>query len=39
MTKAFGREKPGVALIRFPPTYVFRNEKYWAMFMEANRLR
>jgi len=22
-----------------PPTYAFRNEKYWAMFMEANRLR
>jgi outer membrane protein assembly factor BamB len=39
ITKTFGREKPGVELIRFPPTYVFRNEKYWAMFMEANRLR
>ena len=34
-----GREKPGVEIIRFPPTYAFRNEKYWAMFMEANRLR
>jgi hypothetical protein len=39
ITKTFGREKPGVELIRFPPTYAFRNEKYWAMFMEANRLR
>lgn len=34
-----GREKPGVKIIRYPPTYAFRNEKYWAMFMEANRLR
>lgn len=39
ITKLFGREKPGVELIRLPPTYAFRNEKYWAMFMEANRLR
>lgn len=39
ITKTFGREKPGVDLIRFPPTYAFKNQKYWAMFMEANRLR
>ena len=39
ITKTFGREKPGVELIRFPPTYAFRNEKYWAVFMEANQLR
>lgn len=37
--KIIGREKPGVEITRYPPTYVFRNEKYWAMFMEANRLR
>ena len=22
----------------FPPTYAFRNKKFWVMFMEANRL-
>ena len=38
-TKLIGREKPGVEIIRFPPTYAFRNEKYWGMFMEVNRLR
>ena len=39
ITKTFGGEKPGVKLSGFPPTYAFRNEKYWGMFMEANRLR
>lgn len=39
INKIVGGEKPGVVLAGFPPTYAFRNEKYWAMFMEANRLR
>jgi outer membrane protein assembly factor BamB len=39
INKMIGGEKPGVELTGFPPTYAFRNEKYWAMFMEANRLR
>ena len=39
VTKIIGREKPGVEIIRLPPTCTFRNERYWAMFMEANRLR
>lgn len=34
------KEKPGVEIIRVsPPTLAFRNERYWAMFMEANRIR
>jgi outer membrane protein assembly factor BamB len=38
----FRKEKgnPGVEIVRTsPPTFAFRNEKYWAMFMEANRIR
>lgn len=36
----FKKEKPGVEIIRTsPPTFAFRNEKYWAMFMKANRAR
>ena len=35
-----GEEEPGVEIAEVsPPTLAFRNEKYWAMFMEANRLR
>lgn len=34
------RENLGVEILRTsPPTFAFRNEKYWAMFMEANRTR
>jgi hypothetical protein len=34
------KEKPGVKIVRTrPPTFAFRNEKYWAMFMEINRAR
>lgn len=34
------KENPGVEIVRTsPPTFAFRNEKYWAMFMEANRIR
>lgn len=34
------KEKPGVKIISTnPPVFVFRNERYWAMFMEANRAR
>jgi outer membrane protein assembly factor BamB len=39
VTSRIGGEKPGVVVGGLPPTYAFRNEKYWAMFMEANRLR
>jgi len=40
ITKMIGaRTSAGVEIIRSPPTYAFRNEKYWAMFMETNRLR
>ena len=39
VTRRIGGEKPGVVVGGLPPTYAFRNEKYWAMFMEANRLR
>lgn len=36
----FRKEKAGVEITRTsPPTFTFRNEKYWAMFMEANRAR
>ena len=36
----FKKEKTGVEIIRTsPPTFAFRNEKYWAMFMKANRAR
>jgi hypothetical protein len=38
----FKKEKgnPGVEIVRTsPPTFAFRNEKYWAMFMEVNRIR
>jgi len=38
--KLFGGEKPGVEISRcLPTTLSFRNERYWAMFMEANRIR
>lgn len=34
------QEKPGVEITRVsPPTLTFRNEKYWAKFMEVNGLR
>jgi len=34
------KENPGVEILRTsPPTYAFRNEEYWAKFMEANRTR
>ena len=34
------KEKPGVEITRTsPPTFAFRNEKYWGMFMQANRSR
>ena len=40
MKGIFKKEKPGVEIIRTsPPTFAFRNEKYWAMFMKANRAR
>jgi len=40
ITGIFKKEKPGVEIIRTsPPTFAFRNEKYWAMFMKANRAR
>ena len=33
-------ENLGVEVLRTsPPTFAFRNEKYWAMFLEANRTR
>ena len=33
-------ENPGVEIARVsPPTFLFRNEKYWAAFMEVNRTR
>jgi len=39
-TSGLRHEKPGVAFeSAIPITYVFRNERYCAMFMEANRLR
>ncbi len=35
-----GREKLGVDIIKIdPPILAFRNERYWVMFMEANKLR
>jgi len=39
--KLFGRERPGVEILKCLPTNIitFRNERYWAMFMEANRIR
>ena len=38
--KLFGAERPGVEILKVNPTILaFRNERYWAMFMEANRLR
>lgn len=34
------KEKPGVEITRTsPPTFAFRNEKYWGMFMQVNRSR
>jgi serine/threonine-protein kinase len=40
VTKTFGGEKPGVVIDQESlRTLAFRNEKYWAMFMEANHLR
>jgi outer membrane protein assembly factor BamB len=36
--KLFRPEKPGIEMLA-STTLVFRNERYWAMFMEANRLR
>jgi outer membrane protein assembly factor BamB len=39
-TGIFKKEKPAVEIIHTaPPTFAFRNEKYWAMFMKANRAR
>jgi outer membrane protein assembly factor BamB len=39
-TSGFRREKPGISFeSAVPTTYVFRNERYWARFLEANRLR
>jgi hypothetical protein len=36
----FSKEKRGVILTTaVPTTYAFRNERYRAMFMEANRLK
>lgn len=36
----FRRESKGVEIVKTsPPILAFRNEKYWAMFMEANRLK
>ena len=36
----FKKEKPGVEITRTsPPTFAFRSEKYWALFMKANRAR
>jgi len=38
--KLFAREKSGVEILKVSPTILaFRNEKYWAMFMEVNRIR
>ncbi len=38
--KTFGAEQPAVKILKVePPTIGFRNERYWAMFMETNRLR
>jgi len=38
--KTFSKEKRGVILTTVvPTTYAFRNERYRAMFMEANRLK
>jgi len=35
-----GGEKPGVEIVKVePPILAFRNERYWVMFMEANKLR
>lgn len=40
-TKVFlHKEEPGVKILKTaPPVFAFRNERYWAMFMEANHLR
>ena len=39
-TKLLRAAKPGVEILKVNPTILgFRNERYWAMFMEANRLR
>ncbi|MFQ6081082.1 MAG: PQQ-binding-like beta-propeller repeat protein [Candidatus Bathyarchaeia archaeon] len=38
--KLFRAEKSGVEILKANPTILaFRNERYWAMFLEANRLR
>lgn len=38
--KAFRGDKPGVEIVSYnPPILAFRSEKYWTLFMEANRLR
>ncbi|MHA2132373.1 MAG: outer membrane protein assembly factor BamB family protein [Candidatus Thorarchaeota archaeon] len=38
--KAFRAERPGVEVVSFnPPVLGFRNQEYWAMFMETNKLR
>jgi len=40
MKGMFKKEKHGVEIIHTsPPTFAFRNEKYWGMFMEANRTK
>jgi hypothetical protein len=40
VSKMFSKEKRGVILTTaVPTTYAFRNERYRAMFMEANRLK
>lgn len=39
-TKIFRPAKAGVEILKVNPIILgFRNERYWAMFMEANRLR
>ncbi len=39
-TSGFRREKSGIGFkSAVPTTYIFRNERYWAKFLEANRLR
>ncbi len=40
VSKIFRGEQEGAMITKFyPPTLRFRNERYWAMFMQANNLR
>ncbi len=40
MKGMFKKNRPGVEIVHTrPPTFAFRNERYWAMFMESNRAR